>query len=389
MEIQFSAFKCMLMNVVEFLSHHPLPSVDGVSVDMWKDECQTIWDTWSTCLPDSEQTIGKHLLDILLDAQVHLIEETKTSSYSAPSWPLEQRKVLVAHLLERPQVEQRTHEWYMEAANLLTASQIGTIFKGPLTRARLVMDKATANVDTSGRKTVVLTAELNAFTWGIRFEPVVNQIYCHLTNSVVSELGRLKHATEAHLAASPDGLVTEGPPDRYGRFVEFKAPVSRAILNTIPDDYYHQMQLQMEVGNVEECDYLEVKFNSQYNSKAPTHPETPVYTGYITTIGNEEGTPTRYHYSPLNGQDEPILAEGEHVLETTYWTCNQWFLTTVPRSKTWWETTKPAIDAFWADVELARQGKFVVQGTPRKKKDPVCLLVDDHSEVASAPSVEQ
>lgn len=377
------------MNVVEFLSHHPLPHMDGASINTWRDECQTIWETWASCLPDSEQGIGRHLLDILLDAQEHLIQESATSVYAAPTWSLEQRKALVAHLLERPQVEQRTHEWYMEAANLLTASQIGTIFKGPLTRARLVMDKATANVDTSGRRTVVLTAELNAFTWGIRFEPVVNQIYCHLTNSVVSELGRLKHKTEAHLAASPDGLVTEGPPDRYGRFVEFKAPVSRAILNTIPDDYYHQMQLQMEVGNVEECDYLEVKFNSQYNSKAPIHPKTPVYTGYITTIGNEEGTPTRYHYSLLNGQDEPTLAEGEQILETTYWTCSQWFLTTVPRSTTWWKSTKSAIDAFWADVELARQGKFVVQGTPRKKKDPICLLVEEPSEVVSNVVVEQ
>ena len=90
------------------------------------------------------------------------------------------------------------------------------------------------------------TQDLNPFTWGIRFEPIVKQIYQALTGTRVVDLGRLKHKTDKRLAASPDGLIIEGPDQRLSRFVEFKAPVTRKILSIVPEDYMAQMQIQME-----------------------------------------------------------------------------------------------------------------------------------------------
>ena len=73
-----------------------------------------------------------------------------------------------------------------------------------------------------------------------------------MTNCQTTDLGRIRHPTEARLAASPDGIVVSG--DRTGRLVEFKAPITRVLNQKVPEDYFMQMQLQMEVTQVEECD---------------------------------------------------------------------------------------------------------------------------------------
>ena len=349
----------------------------------WKNECKELWEIWTKTLPGPQKVYGTKLLDNLLDSKISLLTELKASKIESHTeeWTLEKRQANIQHLLERPQVEQRTHDWYMEASTLLTASQIGTLFGGPATRAKLVMDKASGNVDTSSRRTVVRTNELNAFTWGIRFEPVVKQIYSNLTGTKVVDLGRLKHATNTHLAASPDGLVVEGPIERLGRFVEFKAPVSRPILDIIPEDYLMQMQIQMEVGNVEECDYLEVRFHSGYGQRVMNPCTNPRFEGRIAIFGDIEETPTRYEYGPLNDTTWiPTAQDGEVLLEIVLWQTDQWYLKTVERSRIWFESIQQDLQDFWRDVELAKQGQFIVKPSTRKKKDVACMLIEDASE---------
>ena len=373
----------MLLNTIDFLSHHPLHSKDDASIMQWKNECKELWEIWTKTLPGPQKVYGTKLLDNLLDSKISLLTELKASKIESHTeeWTLEKRQANIQHLLERPQVEQRTHDWYMEASTLLTASQIGTLFGGPATRAKLVMDKASGNVDTSSRRTVVRTNELNAFTWGIRFEPVVKQIYSNLTGTNVVDLGRLKHATNTHLAASPDGLVVEGPVERLGRFVEFKAPVSRPILDIIPEDYLMQMQIQMEVGNVEECDYLEVRFHSGYGQRVMNPCTNPRFEGRIAIFGDIEETPTRYEYGPLNDTTWiPTAQDGEVLLEIVLWQTDQWYLKTVERSRIWFESIQQDLQDFWRDVELAKQGQFIVKPSTRKKKDVACMLIEDASE---------
>jgi hypothetical protein len=239
------------------------------------------------------------------------------------------------------------------------------------------MEKASGLIDTSQRRTVVRTMDLNPFTWGIRFEPVVRQIYCKLTSTDVKDMGRLKHRTDSKLAASPDGMVVSGPADRYGRFVEFKAPVTRKLINVIPKEYITQMQIQMEVGDVEECDYLEVKFISAYGGKTPTHVQGEFY-GEIYVIGVED-QPVRYEYSELNTMNTPpqMLDDSETILETVQWYSNDYYLTTVGRSRSWFASVQPTIQSFWADVDSAKAGTFVMPESTRKRKEVLCRLVDD------------
>jgi hypothetical protein len=376
----------MLANVVDFLSQHPLDSKDATSIAQWRESCQVSWDILAeTFLTAQEAEQGRNILTTLLSAYEDLATLISTRSLqSGNQWPEAVRRATIHALLNRPQVEQRTENWYLEAAHMLTASQFSTILRPGLTRARLVMDKALANVDTSQRRTVVLTMELNPFTWGIRFEPVVKQLYNALCATRVEELGRLRHYEDPRLAASPDGLVVEGPPERLGRFVEFKAPVTRTITNQVPEDYMCQMQIQMEVGQVEECDYLEVRFTAPYK----TFPEDLTsfrqmpeggFWGHIFVIGQEEtGKLLRYEYSPLKDMEwQPTLPQGESVVETVPWYTKTWYTTTVGRSRTWYASKQPLIESFWADVDAAKRGEFQLPVSNRKSKEPKCLITTD------------
>ena len=375
----------MLPNVVEFLSQYPLTGTDATSMALWREQCEASWSLLaSTYLTPAEAAYGTSLLHTMLTAYQDLAHLVAFQSYSATDrWPLAERTRHMEALLNRPQVEQRTEQWYKDAANLLTASQFGTLLlKGQRARALLVMDKASGNVDTSSRRTVVLTEELNAFTWGIRFEPVVKQVYQVLTGTQVVELGRLRHRSDPHLAASPDGLVVKGPEQRLARFVEFKAPVSRTIVNVIPEEYQCQMQIQMEVGDVEECDYLEAKFQSAFGPKVcPERPESASYWGTIYIIGNDAGELLRYEYSPLKDDVwRPDLEETECIVSEVPWWLETWYLTTVGRSRTWFASVQPKLEAFWADVEAARKGDFKVPESTRKSKVASCKFVDSMSQ---------
>ena len=389
--LQHSVVNAMLPNVVEFISHHPLEGTDAASVADWKQSCQVAW----TAITDGvfgaeESTYGASLLGTLLASYADLARLVATKRHgAAEGWSLADRSTAIQRLINMPQIEQRTDAWYQDALGLLSASQFNTILKSGRTRGQLVLQKASLEpIDLSQRRTVVTTQDLNPFTWGIRFEPIVKQIYQALTGTRVVDLGRLKHKTDKRLAASPDGLIIEGPDQRLSRFVEFKAPVTRKILSIVPEDYMAQMQIQMEVGQVEECDYLEIKFNSGYGAKVsqvsipsenPTLFDQRWFYGHIHLVVNEEtNEPIRYEYSPLNTTDwVPELVANEIVSEVIPWWTSEWFTTTVGRSRTWFESVQPAMKAFWEDVKKAKCGEFILPASTRKVKEQGCLILED------------
>lgn len=395
--LQHPVVNTMLPNVVEFLSQNPIEATDDSSIADWKQSCQVAWSTVTEGVFTSEEAdYGASLLATMLAAHADLARLVASKRHgTAQGWSLADRHAAIQRLLTMPQIEQRTDAWYQDALGLLSASQFNTILKSGRTRGQLVLQKASLDpIDTSQRRTVVPTQELNPFTWGIRFEPIVKQIYQALTGTRVVDLGRLKHKTDPRLAASPDGLVVEGPEQRLGRFVEFKAPVTRKILSIVPDDYMAQMQIQMEVGQVEECDYLEIKFNSGYGlkipnveipSQNPTLFEQRWFYGHMHLVANEETCEViRYEYSPLNTLDwEPELAEGEYVMEIIPWWSSEWFITTVGRSHAWFASVQPAIASFWEDVKKAKCGEFVLPASTRKPKEPKnaegCMILEEPS----------
>jgi hypothetical protein len=226
---------------------------------------------------------------------------------------------------------------------------------------------------------------MSAFDWGIRFEPVVKQIYEYKYGAMVKELGRLQNPMDARCTASPDGLVYSSAfPERIGRLIEIKCPVTREIDGTIPKDYYAQMQMQLQVTQLMQCDYVEVSFLSPYNSTNNNEKSGPgLFNGYIAVIRYESITNSQefyYVYSPIHAPTDwlPEYKEEEDLIEIVPWRVMQWHEQLVVRNEAWWSSVVPMMDVFWEDVAKAKEGEFQIPESTRPAKKPKvekCMVV--------------
>jgi putative phage-type endonuclease len=162
----------------------------------------------------------------------------------------------IAFLIEKyGKGEQRTPEWFATRSNRITASECTKAFstatfsqKKELIESKLI-SKPQGN------------SQPYACIWGTHFEPIAKQIYQEEKNiSVIQDLACVIHPSYEFLGASPDGLILDG--DLKGYLLELKCPISRSFEegSEIPNEYYHQMQMQMECTRLDKCVYLETKF---------------------------------------------------------------------------------------------------------------------------------
>jgi hypothetical protein len=286
-------------------------------------------------------------------------------------------------LLNRKQIEQRTPEWYAQMTKIISASELGSLFASARTRAKLVMSK-TVEYTPRFQPLAVPSDHMSAFDWGIRFEPVVKQIYEAKYGAKIKELGRLIHPEDERCSASPDGLIYDCimAPNRKGRLIEIKCPVTRVIDGLIPKDYYTQMQMQLQVTGCTKCEYVEAKFTSKYNNN-PIVEGPSQFNGIIALIRHEEmkGDQEFYYiYGPINEHEwQPDIKDGEEIVELIPWRLFQWNEKTVLKNDDWWTGLKPTINKFWDDVAAAKRGEFDVpeSSRPQKRarKDDDCMIV--------------
>jgi len=362
----------------------------------WADSARELW---------SMQMEGEDIepLEDLLEYRKKLCgagssAKAKQSTQQDDSWKW---------LLTTKQIEQRTDEWYSETKNLITASEIAAIWKGPRSRAALVMAKApSASAATLAaltdepvfvpqRNLAVRRENTGPMDWGVRYEPVVKQILEDSLGAKIQDLGRIRHREVSRVAASPDGLFVQcdKEPALVGTLVEIKCPPSRVINDKIPFDYWCQMQLQMEVCGRPSCEFVEAKFrelaqdetSSAPASASPSDSASAPAKGWIVLEGNSDTMETRYVYSstePFEGSG-PSGPFGPWVFMEKY----QWELVhmrriTVPKDTAWFQSIQPDLAAFWADVEAARKGEWVPPSPrPSKKKKEAeegrCAIVEE------------
>jgi YqaJ-like viral recombinase domain len=312
-------------------------------------------------------------LDKIVEMYAAQIKRNMKRTYSMISTP---SKEILDALLHRKQIQQRTPAWYAQMATILSASELGRLFSSPRERGKLVMSKTEAPQPHSQPLTN-FTDRMTAFDWGIRFEPVVKQIYEYKYGATIKELGRLVHETDPRCSASPDGLIYDCAQDvRTGRLIEIKCPVTREINDNIPKDYYSQMQMQLHVTGLQHCDYVEAVFSSKYKNSNNIKQEGPSqYNGIIALIryaalqGDQE---FYYAYSPINCPDDwkPPLEDEEELIEMIPWRLMDWSEHLVARNEEWWQSLKPVMNAFWEDVEKAKKGEFIVPESTRAAKKP-------------------
>jgi len=76
------------------------------------------------------------------------------------------------------------------------------------------------------------------------------------------------HINHSFIGASPDGINVDPKSDRYGRMIEIKNIVNRDITDKPKEEYWIQMQVQMETCDLDECDFIETRFKEYESPEA-------------------------------------------------------------------------------------------------------------------------
>jgi len=350
------------------------------------------YDAWATdILGFAEeggvlQTDGdRRTLGMLLDIR-RLVHEASTggnvASVACPAAQAQEENPLWHWLLTATQVEQRTPEWYQETRNMITASEVATVFKSGRTRGQLVMSKASPPAERFIASLAVPKASTGPMDWGVRYEPVVKEFLENSLKAKIHDLGRIRHRTNPKIAASPDGLImaSEMAPELAGRLVEIKCPSTRVIKDgEIPFEYWCQMQLQMEVCDVDACEFVEAKFVEELPSVQAKGVAQTEYlaTGFISLVNKEDINKYIYH-SSAPACPAAALEEEWTLIETYPWYLLKLRRVTVPRDVNWFAQSQPAFEQFWTDVEGAKAGTWILPpGRAKKVEVPRCQIADD------------
>jgi len=352
---------------------------DNVQCENWIESAEDLAYTFE--FTDIEQQYVDRIIEMYEEQFKNYISQ-KSSQIENTDNNSDISEEFIDVLISRKQIEQRTPEWYAQMTKIISASELGALFASPRTRAKLVMSKI-VEYTPRFQPLAVPSDYMSAFDWGIRFEPVVKQIYEEKYNAKIKDLGRMIHPEDSRCSASPDGLIYECPiKQRKGRLIEIKCPVSREINGQIPKEYYAQMQMQLQVTGCKKCDYVEASFSSKYNNK-PVKEGPYSYHGIIALVRYKEmkGDQEFYYiYGPLNNSEWiPVIDDGEDIVELIPWKLIQWSEQVVLRNEEWWSALKPLINKFWEDVDAAKRGEFEVpestRPNKRSRKNDDCMII--------------
>jgi putative phage-type endonuclease len=261
-------------------------------------------------------------------------------------------------LLQLPLMKQRTEEWYEARKTRLTASDLCDAIKGGNGSIKLAKKKANIIVDTINYNAIP------ALKWGTMFEPMATRCYSQKMNNIeIHDFGLVCDTENEHFGASPDGI------NELGIMLEIKCPYSRKIEDgVIPEKYKMQIQGQLAVCKLKECDYIECVFKSlesveeylAFDGDDEKH-------GVIAEYYNPKGEYV-YYYSEANQTPkecvdeicigslsdercERIRREKLKFSKYTYWRLDEMIIQRVVFNADMWKTIVPKINRFWESVE--------------------------------------
>lgn len=226
----------------------------------------------------------------------------------------------VKALIERTYAPQKSEEWLALRGTMLTASDAATAIGANKyeTPEGLLLSKCGLGKKFTG----------NAHTkHGELYEDEARILYEKRHGEVVHELGLVVHDTYKWLGGSADGVSSSN------KLIEIKCPVTRKIeKGVVPDHYYPQIQLCMQILNLPSCDFIQYK---------------PAETNW----------PNPEEFDVVN----------------------------IKRDEEWWEKNLPIMDAFWKKVLYYREHLDEIpkpkEKKTRQKKEPeivVCEVEDDN-----------
>ena len=163
----------------------------------------------------------------------------------------------VVNILNKPRIKSGTKEWELVRHDeLLTATEISTVLEcNPYKSKKDLFLEKTHPYDTIPPMSIQ-SQEL--CRWGNTFEPIAKHLYETEYKINMLDVGLLRHSQYSWLGATPDGVSA------IGKLLEIKCPWRRKLVGEIPEHYLIQMQIQMEVCEMESCDYFQCQSNLRH-----------------------------------------------------------------------------------------------------------------------------
>lgn len=397
---------------------------DLIRGDMGADGDDDADDAFDDMTELVDQSIDLFYMQIMPKRSTDM-SDSKTNNTNAKR-TYRTRQVL-AHLNATPQPAQRTNEWYAYRHALITASNAYKIFDTPGSQNQLIYEKCsplpvavvTQNHSPTVNMNPVPTVNVSSpMHWGQKYEPMSTMYYEMIHGTTVGEYGCVQHSKYSFLGASPDGIVDDPASDKYGQMLEIKNVVNRDITGIPLKAYWVQMQLQLEVCDLEECDFLETRFKEYIDDTAFMEDCDPANAGCSTDDDNRftntrdgkwkgivlyfidpDGVPV-YEYKPLEmGQEEyetnwePDIRQKHQQQGHTFMWPSHWWLeevscVLVERNRLWFSQVIDQMSAFW-DIILAERESGYAHRAPSKRKTKddglgQCLITINGTLIGSA-----
>ena len=342
--------------------------------------------------------------DFQLKSQRYFIE-TVVDELSEKYKIFYERQYKLNELLKLKLPEQRSPEWHLLRQNILTASSFAA-----------AMDKChfRSRDELIYSKIIPEPYESNPITeWGVKYEEIATLFYQSITGTVIKEFGMIPHPTFPIFGASPDGICDDtGPMEFCSRMLEIKCPPKRKFTKSVPPHYMMQMQGQLEVCDLDECDFLQVKLeeydtlldykNDIFDSSEPYKSINDEYDNIINGKTKEnlpkgvtisyvkEGDASHnlsYLYPKLYQTHEQYLEwideyikKGYNIVETKWWKITRYELSLVHREKLWWNDHIEHIIKFYNDYieyksnpSKLNELKAQINNKKKKKKNEIFI----------------
>jgi putative phage-type endonuclease len=292
------------------------------------------------------------------------------------------------------QPKQKSKEWYQFRHELFTASNIWKIFGSESQRNSIIYDKCKPYDERSS----YIYNSCNTFKWGNKYEPVSIQIYEKIYNTKVEDFGCIRHPTYNFIAASPDGINTYQNSQLFGRMVEVKNIVNRDITGYPKEEYWIQMQIQMETCNLDECDFIETRFkefenvDDFYNNFEQIQ-ERGIIITFVARYPRKNEIEYKYKYYSFNDLigrtkcydnkdiylykilvDNWIDTEKQELNEdyifysVEYWYLDEFSCILIKRNKKWFEKAITKIEDTWNIILHEKENGYEHRSTKNKKK---------------------
>jgi putative phage-type endonuclease len=284
-----------------------------------------------------------------------------------------------------PQPEQRTNDWYIFRHNLITASNAYKAFENECPQNQLIYEKCKPLL-IEEKKNIRPVSIDSPLHWGQKYEPLSVYFYEEMYDTKIEDFGCISHNKYNFLGASPDGINVKEQNSRYGRMLEIKNIVSRKITGIPKKEYWIQMQLQMEVCDLDECDFLETKFEEYENEEEYLKDEITKNKGIILYFSGPN-CEHKYIYKPLNmdftekWQEENMEYQekkGYIWIKNIYWKLQKYSCVLVIRNKCWFNSAIVQLENIWNIIIKERESGYDHRKSkPRKIKPESCLNLNN------------